>query len=312
MQGLTPSRLSITSRFVPNYSPARLAARPGRVSLFWDLRRALPAILSSVSRRFEGMSLRAGLHPTLRRDSQFRASGQSYSHGVMTGSLGMKRKAIVLIDGQNLFHAAQREFGYTAPNFDALKIARVLCGRSDSMLHQTRFYSGVPSAAADPWWHAFWANKCCQMERNNITTVTRPLSVHSESGHSVWAEKGIDLRIGLDMVRAAQEGEADLLILVSSDQDFQEAVREARLIARRAGRRLAIASAYPAASSSRHGIYQTDWLPLSAAEYALCLDPRDYRPSERQLMSLTEGPTGPGPNTRKLVPWPRRNNRHRP
>jgi uncharacterized LabA/DUF88 family protein len=223
----------------------------------------------------------------------------------------MKRKAIVLIDGQNLFHSACREFGYTVPNFDALKIARLISRRADSVLHQTRFYTGVPAARIDPWWHAFWANKCCQMERNEITTVTRPLSVHTEGGHAVFAEKGIDLRIGLDMVRAAQQGEADLLILVSSDQDFQEAVREARQIARDAGRKIAIASAYPAASSSRHGVYQTDWLPISAAEYASCLDPHDYRPSERQLLSLTEGPVGPGPSSRNLLPWPRRHPRPR-
>jgi uncharacterized LabA/DUF88 family protein len=224
----------------------------------------------------------------------------------------MKRRAIVLIDGQNLFHAARREFGYTAPNFDAQKIARVVCDRTNSLLHQTRFYSGVPAAHVDPWWHAFWANKCCQMERSGITTVTRPLRVHNEDGHAVFAEKGIDLRIGLDMVRAAQEGEADMLILVSGDQDFVEAVREARQVARQAGRKLAVASAYPAASGARHGVYQTDWLPISAAEYALCLDPRDYRPSERQLLSLTQGPATLGPTTHKLVPWPPRSTRPRP
>lgn len=223
----------------------------------------------------------------------------------------MKRKALVLIDGQNLFHSARREFAYTAPNFDALKIARLVCNRTNSDPHQTRFYSGVPAADVDPWWHAFWANKCCQMERSGIITVTRPLRVHAEGDHAVFAEKGIDLRIGLDMVRAAQEGLADLLILVSGDQDFVEAVKDARQIARHAGRKLGVASAYPAASHLRHGVYQTDWLPISAAEYALCLDPRDYRPSERQLLSLTQGPPAPDPAARTLVPW-RRNARQRP
>jgi hypothetical protein len=64
-------------------------------------------------------------------------------------------------------------------------------------------------------------------------------------------------------------------------------VREARLVARKAGRRLSIASAYPDKSCSRQGISQTEWLPISAVEYAAGLDTRDYSPSFRQLKTLT-------------------------
>jgi uncharacterized LabA/DUF88 family protein len=218
----------------------------------------------------------------------------------------MKRKCLVLIDGQNLFHAARREFGYEWPNFDAGKLARLLAARTASALCETRFYSGVPAASVDPWWHAFWANKCCQMERNNITTITRALRVHAEGTHAVLCEKGIDLRIGLDMVRATYDGEMDRLILVSNEPDFAEAVSEARLVARKAGRRLSVASAYPDTSRTRQGIFQTEWLPISAVEYAACLDGRDYRPSYRQLKALTRLPQAPEHGPQNLVQRPKR------
>jgi uncharacterized LabA/DUF88 family protein len=222
----------------------------------------------------------------------------------------MMRRCLVLIDGQNLFHAARREFGYTWPNFDAGKLARLLSIRTASALCETRFYSGVPPASVDPWWHVFWANKCSQMARDDITTVTRTLRVHTEDNHTVLSEKGIDLRIGLDMVRAAHEGEIDLMILVSRDTDFVEAIRESRLIAYNEDRWLSIASAYPDRSGRLHGIYQTTWLPISAVDYAACLDERDYRPSDSQLQAVTRlGPT-PEQESQNFVQWP--HNRLRP
>ena len=213
----------------------------------------------------------------------------------------MKRRCLVFVDGQNLFHAARREFGYEWPNFDAGKLASLLAVRTASALCQTRFYSAVPSASVDPWWYTFWANKCSQMEQNNITTITRAARVHAEGTHAVLGEKAIELRIGLDMVRATYDGEMDRLILVSSDADLVEAVSEARLVARKAGRRLRITSAYPDKSCGRQGIAQTEWLPISAVEYATCLDERDYRPSDGQLKALTRLAEAPEREPQNLV-----------
>jgi uncharacterized LabA/DUF88 family protein len=218
----------------------------------------------------------------------------------------MKRRCLVLIDGQNLFDAARREFGYEWPNFDAGKLARLLAVRTASALCQTRFYSGVPAASVHPWWHAFWANKCSQMERNDITTITRAVRMHAEGAHAVFCKKEVDLRIGLDMVRAAYDEEMDRFILVSGSGDLVEAVREARLVARKAGRRLSIASAYPDKSCSRQGISQTEWLPISAVEHAACLDTRDYSPSFRQLKALTRLAQALEQDPQNLVRWPKR------
>ncbi len=40
------------------------------------------------------------------------------------------KRAIVFVDGQNLFHAAKEAFGYRFPNYDVLKLASVVVARA--------------------------------------------------------------------------------------------------------------------------------------------------------------------------------------
>ena len=103
-----------------------------------------------------------------------------------------------------------------------------------------------------------------------INTVT---PTHSE-------EKGIDVRIALDVVRMAHRQEYDVALVFSQDQDLSEVAEEVRTIAREQDRWLKIASAFPQspASRNRRGINKTDWIPIDRATYDSCLDPRDYRP----------------------------------
>ncbi len=44
----------------------------------------------------------------------------------MNGELPVKR-AVVFVDGQNLFHAAREAFGYTYPNYDVSALAKQIC-----------------------------------------------------------------------------------------------------------------------------------------------------------------------------------------
>ena len=38
-----------------------------------------------------------------------------------------EQRAIVFVDGQNLFHAAREAFGYTYPSYNVSGLARELC-----------------------------------------------------------------------------------------------------------------------------------------------------------------------------------------
>jgi hypothetical protein len=93
-------------------------------------------------------------------------------------------------------------------------------------------------------------------------------------------EKGIDIRIALDVVRLALEGAYDVAVIFSQDQDLSEVASEIRQIARREARWIKLASAFPSSPTykNRRGINGTDWIVIERSLYDGCIDGRDYRP----------------------------------
>ncbi len=96
----------------------------------------------------------------------------------------------------------------------------------------------------------------------------------------VEEEKGIDVRIGINIIRMAHQNKYDIAIIFSQDQDLSEVATEIRTVARERDRWIKIASAFPISpiSANRRGINKTDWIPIDRATYDACLDKRDYRP----------------------------------
>ena len=94
-------------------------------------------------------------------------------------------------------------------------------------------------------------------------------------------EKGIDPRLGLDVVRMAYRGELDVALIFSQDQDFVEVAEEIRNISRSEGRWLKIVSAFPSGhhATAHKGIEKTDWFRMDREFHDACLDSRDYRPA---------------------------------
>ena len=92
-------------------------------------------------------------------------------------------------------------------------------------------------------------------------------------------EKGIDLRLGLDVVRLARQGQFDVAVIFSQDQDLAEVATEIRDISLAVNRWLKIVSAFPSSptASAGRGIDKTDWFRMDQAFYDACLDPKDYR-----------------------------------
>jgi len=41
----------------------------------------------------------------------------------------LKKRAVVFVDGQNLYYSVREAFGYTHPNYDVLALARAVCGK---------------------------------------------------------------------------------------------------------------------------------------------------------------------------------------
>lgn len=199
------------------------------------------------------------------------------------------QRAIAFFDGQNLFHAAREAFGHSYPSYDPTRLARAVCSAHGWTVQQVRFYTGVPDAEDNAFWNHFWASKLAQMGRQGVWTYSRPLRYQNQTvrlpdggQHTYLAahEKGIDVRIALDVVSLAVEDSLDVALVFSQDQDLSELADEIRRIARRERRWIKIASAFPASPTSRNrrGIDKTDWIRIDRATYENSVDPRDYRP----------------------------------
>lgn len=202
------------------------------------------------------------------------------------------KRAVSFIDGQNLFRHAKEAFGHHHPNFDPVKLAGAVCAANGWLDAGVRFYTGVPDAQRSPMWHGYWTRRLTAMRRAGIAVTARRLRSRiervrladgTEHDVPVQREKGIDLRLGLDVVRMARNGELDVAVLFSQDQDLAEVAREIRDIVRAQGRWLKIVSAFPHGpqATTPRGINGTDWFRMDRGFYDACLDPRDYRPSRR-------------------------------
>jgi hypothetical protein len=148
-------------------------------------------------------------------------------------------------------------------------------------------------------WHLFWENKIKSLSLNNIFhSFTLPLAYHTEiiedinivDGSTktrqieIAREKGIDVRLALDIVRLAIENEYDLGIIFSQDRDLHEAVKEVLAIRNKQNRWLMLESAFPICDSIekhlRRGIPDTDWVRIEKDIYDQCIDNTEYRPTK--------------------------------
>lgn len=198
------------------------------------------------------------------------------------------KRAIVFIDGQNLFHAALKAFGHTYPNIDPLKLSQALCLQRQWQMTAVRFYTGVPDVDDDPRWHHFWMAKKLAMTRSGIYVYSRPLRYRNKSvtlsdgtQHTflVGEEKGIDVRIALDIINLAHKREYDVALVLSQDQDLSDVADELRVIAREQQRWIRVASAFPHSPTVKktRGINGTEWIRIDREMYDACRDPKDYR-----------------------------------
>jgi len=145
------------------------------------------------------------------------------------------KRTVAFVDGQNLFHAARKAFGYTYPNFDVAALCAAVCAAQGWQPQGTRFYTGVPAAKDDERWHRFWNAKLAAMGRQGVVVFSRPLRYRERtvnlpdgSQHAVVVgeEKGIDVRLALDVIAGAHRREFDVGLILSQDQDLSEVARE--------------------------------------------------------------------------------------
>lgn len=197
--------------------------------------------------------------------------------------------AMAFFDGQNLYRHAKEAFGYHHPNYDPVKLHEAVCADRGWIPNLVRFYTGVPDQKISPMWAAYWSNRVLSLKRRGVLVTTRPIRYHREqvvgadgTPNEVVTpqEKGIDVRLALDLVSRARKKEFNVAVIYSQDQDLCEVVQEVKEIAKEQGREIIIACAYPSGpnASSGRGIDKTDWIRMDRTFYDQCLDLKDYRP----------------------------------
>lgn len=199
------------------------------------------------------------------------------------------KRAVAFIDGQNLYHAAREAFGYGYPNYDVRALATAVCQAQGWAVQGVRFYTGVPEQIDNAFWYHFWTAKRSAMGHQGVHVFSRPLRYRQKtvqlpdgSKHSfiVGQEKGIDVRIALDIIRTVHQKECDVALVFSQDQDLSEVAKELRLIGCEQNRWIKMACAFPVSPTTRNrrGIHGTDWIKIDRATYDACIDPKSYRP----------------------------------
>lgn len=205
------------------------------------------------------------------------------------------KRASFFVDGQNLFHSTRNAFGYTYPNYDVLKLSEKICELKNWQKANISFYTGIPDVKIERNWHIFWTRKMAVMKTAmGIKTFSRKLQYTKITGDYskpsfIRKEKGVDIRIALDVIRAIFDNECDVVVIFSQDQDLSEVAKEVRDIAKKRNRWLKIASAFPVSPSYKNnrGIDSTDWIKIEREMYDQCIDTRDYRPKGGDLPNVS-------------------------
>ena len=148
--------------------------------------------------------------------------------------------AMAFFDGQNLYRHAKAAFGHHHPNFDPVKLHSAVCAEKRWKPNLVRFYTGVPDQREAPMWSGYWSNRVMAMKRAGIAVTTRPIRyrrdkiIKDDEEHTVVIpqEKGVDVRLALDIVSCARKRQFDVAVIYSQDQDLAEVVYEVRDIKR--------------------------------------------------------------------------------
>jgi uncharacterized LabA/DUF88 family protein len=188
---------------------------------------------------------------------------------------------ILFFDGQHLYRSAKDAWrplpaigssNYTWPSYDVAKLSNALVSRDPQrVIKEIRFYTGVPEPNVSAHWHTFWTNKLRYLKSQGI-------EIYKGRINSAGQEKGVDVRIAIDLIRLTYEQKYEVAMIISQDADFGPAVLLAKEIARSQGRQLVFESCFPVGGGTVYtrGVPGTNWIEIDKATYDACFDSRDY------------------------------------
>ncbi len=164
-------------------------------------------------------------------------------------------RIIVFIDGQNFYNDCKKVFskGETYPHLLGQELCSSRFGNG-RQLKQVRFYTGIHTPDKNPKMNAYMTRRLEMMKAIDVWTFARPLKYSSQ-----WVknrdekpafikiikgrEKGVDVRLALDLIWLALADEFDVAVVVSTDTDLDEAIKDVLKLREVTGRWLAVENA---------------------------------------------------------------------
>jgi len=130
----------------------------------------------------------------------------------------MPRRLAIFIDGSNLYHALRT--AYSRADLDFRLLASRLCGDRD--LVRAYYYNAPVAQQENPTAYREQQRFFAALQSTPYFELRLGRLVNRAG---VLVEKGVDVRLAVDMVRMGHLGIYDTAILVSGDGDFADAVQ---------------------------------------------------------------------------------------
>ena len=143
-------------------------------------------------------------------------------------------KYLVFIDGNNFYNGVKKLINDNSISllyFDYKKFSDFLYKNGDCV--ETRYYIGAITRAGDKKSEAMYANQqrlIALLNRYNIPVILGTIIRHP---NSTFHEKGVDVRIAVEMIRFARMEKYDKAVLISSDTDLVPAVEEVQSLGKK-------------------------------------------------------------------------------
>lgn len=135
----------------------------------------------------------------------------------------MAKKVMIFIDGSNLYHNLQSNFQKANLNYRTFSLK--LAGQNRELV-RTYYYNCPLDQTRDPQGY-----KAQQKFFNNLYK-TEDLEVRlgrlQTKANGTKCEKGVDVKLAVDMIIKAYKNHYDVAILISGDADFVEVVKEVK------------------------------------------------------------------------------------
>ncbi|MEK7137159.1 MAG: NYN domain-containing protein [Patescibacteria group bacterium] len=139
----------------------------------------------------------------------------------------MAERAMILIDGSNFYHRLKELRLRHLLSFDYAAFAKFLCGEKRKLAGCTYYIGAVREEVGNAKSQQLMANQVRLINRLRQQKWGVRLGEMLQSD-GIYHEKGVDVRMAVDLVAGAYEDLYDTAILVSSDSDLIPALEKVR------------------------------------------------------------------------------------